>query len=95
VVVPVGGWPVAGPLERRRQPVRLGEVGHRDLHVDDVLGGQPGDRGGPDVVDADDLVAEVPSQPGRQLLELPGPGGVVVLDDDAGHALSVEPRRAG
>jgi hypothetical protein len=37
------------------------------------------------VVDADDAIAELVSQRGRQLFELIGPGPVVVHDDDGGH----------
>jgi hypothetical protein len=85
------GGHIAGLLEGGRQPVGVGQAGHGELEVDDVLGGQPGDRGGTDVVDSDDAIAELVSQRGRQLFDLIAPGRVVVHDDNGGHTQSVGP----
>jgi hypothetical protein len=46
----------------------------RDLEVDDILGGQAGDRRGADVLDSEHSITELSRQRGRQLLELARPG---------------------
>ena len=55
-----------------------GEGSDGDLDVDDVLGGEAGDRGGADVVDAEGEIAEGVTKGGGDGGEIGGPGGLIV-----------------
>jgi hypothetical protein len=84
----VGSVDVAQALERRLERFERLEREHRDLNVDDRLGGKPGHRRGADVVDPEGNVTQCVAQRAAQLLEAPRPRRVVRADFDGAARLA-------
>src|SRR4029077_7748615 len=88
VVVPVdvGPWGPPGLLEHSGNAVEIGLSFDRDLGVDDVLRGEPGHRGGTDVVDPSGVVTDRRPEAAGDVEERLRPPRVVFDDLDLAHA---------
>src|SRR5690242_19214390 len=73
---------ISRPFEGRRERLLIVRCSERDQHVNDRLRRQSGHRGGTDVLDASDALAERVLDPSSFTLEADWPAGVVLDEHD-------------